>query len=693
MVHASARRGISAGLLLSLSLLGVPLTPDLSHAAPDADPDSAPPIVPVGEVSITAQRGERDPLRTSGNVTVLDRKKIERSGTRTIGELLEREPGLFVTRQTSSPVGVQVEARGFNNGGALGSSLLVQIDGRRVNEADTGNTDWSLIPLDRVESIEIVRGAASALYGDNAVGGVIDIRTLPNEGPARAAGNFYYGKHETHGGNVWAAASVGELTLGAFFSGLDTEGFRDRSSFDRKHVEGSLEWRREGISIGGKAGFTDSFRELPGSLDPLEILGPRGRRAADPDSTGDESDVRNWFVQGWIETFLADDIQLRVAPQFNMRSDDVLISTTAFGQFSIETEKNAVGVDAQLRVDRPLFGFESRFIGGFEFLYQEVETLSDSGFGTNAVNNYREVYSGYIQEELALTEQLLVTAGLRLDRALYEIRLRDITFGGASDQNPGFTIWSPRASVNYAFLPCLTGYFSYARGFRLPNFDEEAPFIGAIPDLEEQISDTVELGFKGRSDWISASFALYWTWVDNEILFDPFDFSNTNLDETRHRGIEASVEVRPHEWVAFYAGYTLDDVEITSEVAPFRGERMPITPLHRGSLGMTLTLPCDLSFNAHANLVGSRRLSNDFDGVLPELDPYETLDLVGSWRPEINDHLALDFTGGVYNVTNERYEGFGARFDVGPFPGVPTTFLNPATQRTWRIGVGFRVTM
>ena len=81
--------------------------------------------------------------------------------------------------------GTTVEARGFNNGGSLGSSLLVLVDGRRVNEADTGNTDWSLIPLDRVESIEIVRGAASALYGDNAVGGVINIRTLPTEAAAR----------------------------------------------------------------------------------------------------------------------------------------------------------------------------------------------------------------------------------------------------------------------------------------------------------------------------------------------------------------------------------------------------------------------------------------------------------------------------------------------------------------------------
>lgn len=692
MSQKNVRRVDSAGsiavtLLIAFASTLPAFAEDPAEPTSDAADADASQIVPVNEVSITAQRGERDPLRVAGNVTVLDRKEIERTGARTIGELLERQPGLFVTRSTSSPAGVLVEARGFNNGGALGSSLLVQIDGRRANEPDTGNTDWSLLALDQIEAVEIVRGSASALYGDNAVGGVINIRTLPKEGPLRAAGDFYYGKHDTHGGSIRAAATVGEFTAGARFSGFDIGGYRDRSDFDRKQAEGSLEWNHGNLSIGGKAGYTDNFRQFPGALDAMELLGPRGRRAADPDSLGDESRVERWYAQAWLEAFITEDIQLRIAPQVSYRTDDVLITSAAFGPFSIDTKKHAVGVDAQLRVDTPIAGHENRFIAGFEFLYQGVESLSVSAFGTNTADNHRELYSGYVQEEFAITEKLLVTGGLRIDRAIYDIRLRDILpMPGQNSAEPDFTLWSPRASINYAFLPCLSGYFSYGRGFRLPNFDEEAPFFGAVPDLDPQISDTIEVGVKGRGDRISGSLSLYYMWVDDEILFDPFTFSNTNLDETRHRGIEAALDLRIFEWLTAYANYTLDDVEITSEVAPLRGATMPITPLHRGAIGLRLQLPCDFEINPHATFVGKRRLANDFDASLPQLDPYETVDLVAAWRPKINEHLSFDVTGGVYNLFDERYDGFGGEFGDAPF-------LNPATQRTWRVGFGLRVSM
>ena len=172
-------------------------TPTSGDDAAAGNPGNADtPVRSVGGVTITATRAERDVLDVPGNVTVIEREEIERSGARSVPDLLRRQSGLLVTSTTSNPAGVQVEARGFNNGGALGSSLLVQVDGRRVNQADTGNTDWATIPLDSIESIEIVRGPASALYGDNAVGGVINIRTRPAEGPLRATLRGRIGRYQ-----------------------------------------------------------------------------------------------------------------------------------------------------------------------------------------------------------------------------------------------------------------------------------------------------------------------------------------------------------------------------------------------------------------------------------------------------------------------------------------------------------------
>ncbi len=662
------------------------------------DPENDQPIQQVGEVSITATRAERDLMQTAGNVTVLDREQIESTGARTVPELLRRQAGLFVTSTTTNPAGVQVEARGFNNGGALGSSLLTQVDGRRVNEADTGNTDWSLIPLDQIESIEIVLGTASAIYGDNAVGGVINIRTLPSEGLPRLTARGRIGRHDTYDGSVSTAGTWRNVTGSLRFTGFETDGYRDRSNFDNKRVDGSLEYAGDAFAIGVKSGYDDNKREFPGSLDPLERMLPRGRRGADPDSVGDESKVETYFVQAWAEYFLADDIKLRVEPYYNHRTDDVLISTTASGPFDIQTTKKTVGADAQLRIDRAIYGHANRFIAGFEFLRNAVDTDSASNFGLLLIDSERELYSGYLQEEFSISEDLLLTAGVRIDRAEYDIQTENISpFGVTADRaRPDFWLWSPRASINYVFLEGLSGYFAYSRGFRLPNFDEDAPFFGAVPDLDPQISDSIEVGIKGRSKRVSGSLALYQMWVKDEILFDPGNFTNTNLKEVRHRGIEASIDVTVCEWLSVYGNYTLDDVRITGESdRQFRGHRMPTTPLHRGTVGALARLPWAVEINANLNLVGNRDLANDFGGDLSGLPGYQVLDLLFAWRPTITEYLSGELTVGVYNAANEKYDGFGASLTPfgGPFAFMPTRFVNPATERTWQVGLGFTVNL
>jgi len=685
------------GVLFITALIALGSTAAADPAADGAaNSEDGRPIQQVGDVSITATRAERDVMQTAGNVIVLDREQIDSTGARTVPELLRRQPGLFVTSTTTNPAGVQVEARGFNNGGALGSSLLVQVDGRRVNEADTGNTDWSLIPIDQVESIEIVLGTASAIYGDNAVGGVIHIRTLPGDGPLQLTSRGRIGRHDTYDSSVRATGSWGDVTGSLVFTGFDTDGYRDRSSFDNKQVDGSLEYVGDVFAVGVKSGYDDNSREFPGSLDPLERGLPRGRRGADPDSIGDESDVKTWYVQSWAEYFVADDIKLRVEPFYNHRTDDVQISTTTSGRFDIQTTKKTVGVDAQLRVDRALYDHANRFIAGFEFLGNDVGSDSASSFGLTLVDSDRQLYSGYLQEEFSVTKALLLTAGVRVDRADYDIATENISaFGVTSDRaRPDFTLWSPRASINYEFLEELSGYFAYARGFRLPNFDEDAPFFGAVPDLDPQISDSIELGIKGRSERVSGSLALYQMWVKDEILFDPGNFTNTNLEQVRHRGIEAAIDISICKWLSIYGNYTLDDVRVTKETdALFRGHRMPTTPLHRGTIGLLAQLPWAIEINANLNLVGSRKLANDFGGILPDLPHYQVLDLLFAWRPNITKYLSGELTVGVYNAADENYDGFGASFIpfTGPFAGNPTRFVNPATQRTWQVGLGFTV--
>ncbi len=252
--------------------------------------------------------------------------------------------------------------------------------------------------------------------------------------------------------------------------------------------------------------------------------------------------------------------------------------------------------------------------------------------------------------------------------------------------------------MTWRFRPDTSGYASYSRGFRLPNFDEDAPLLSfppggppTIPDLEPQLSDSVEVGIKHQGERFDASLALYWMGVSDEILYDPIFFANANLDYVRHLGIEAAVNVRIFDWLWGYANYTLSDVRILDDDNPaLKGERMPMVPLNRGTFGFHAELPLALELDANVNVVGARILANDFDHVLPSLDPYAVLDLLFAWRPTLGEHLEGLLTLALRNVTGEKYDGFGARFE--PFPTfVSTAYFNPATRRTWEVGLALTV--
>jgi outer membrane receptor protein involved in Fe transport len=684
------------GLIL---LLAAPLAgadePDPAHD------DEAPATHALGRVTVTATRAERDVLEVPGNVTVIEREEIERSGVRTVPELLKRQSGLYLTSATTNPAGVQVEARGFNNAGALGSSLLVQVNGRRINEADTANTDWTLIELDEIESIEIVRGPASALYGDNAVGGVINIRTRPVEGPPRATVRGRVGRYDTGGGSLKAAGSFGAVTGSLFVDGLVTDGYRRGADFERVDVKGSLQTElRDRVILGASGGWYSDERGFPGHLtqEQLETL---GRRAQNPDSAGTGSEVENRFVDGWLDAVLAQDVLLRIQPYYRWRDDESRNVFASGAGFNTDIrDKSSLGVNALIQVDRTLAGLSNRLIVGFDFLRDDTDRTDAYGglFDSLQVSdNEKIVYAGFLQEELNLLETLILSAGVRFDRAEYDLSVVDLLIPSEpATDDPAFSIWSPKAALTWHFLPAASAYFSYSRGFRLPNFDENAPTLTGgfptIPDLDRQLSDSFELGGKWRSERVDASLALYWMNVKDEIILNPLlncfpGFGcfgqNDNFDRVRHRGIELAAAVQLVKWLTVYANYTFEDVVVTDEdEASLEGARMPITPKHRGNLGFVARFAYDIELTLHALFADERIVGNDFDRQAPTLKPYATVDLQLAWRPTFGEHVQGALTLALRNVNAEEYDGLAVRSISDP----TVVGFYPAAKRTWEVG-------
>lgn len=209
----------------------------------------------LSSVIVTATRQQQHVTDTLGDVSVLTRQEIDQAGQSTLADLLARQPGI----QMSANGGPGASAAIFIRG-AEARHTLVLVDGLRINSATTGQSSIENISLADVDRVEILRGPASALYGADALGGVIQIFTRHGQGEPRADAFIGLGRYQTHQVDVGLRGGSGDLSYSLRAGTHDTEGFSatasagrqpyaynpDRDGFSQRHLSANLAYRLDG---------------------------------------------------------------------------------------------------------------------------------------------------------------------------------------------------------------------------------------------------------------------------------------------------------------------------------------------------------------------------------------------------------------------------------------------------------------
>ena len=636
-------------------------------------PPVQPPVIQVDEVSVTAARAERAVLDQPGNITILTREDIVESGVNTIPELLRRQVGVFVSSRGGSADDVNVEVRGFTSGAGNGSRTLVLVDGRRANTPQTGIADWGLVRIDDVERIEIVRGPASAVYGDAAIGGVIEIFTRRSDRKLQVDVTGRGGSYGMGQGSLFAGGSTGDFSGSVFVDGLTTDGYRERSDFTTGTAKGNLRYTLgDRLVIDVEGGYAKEKRDYAGSLTDAE-LAALGRKAANPNRVA-WSKVETGFAQGVLEWTLLEDVAFKLQPTWTQRQRKYRDSW--FGSpWTGDSTTSTITVNGQFEIDRSWGFVGNRLVVGGEWLL-ELDKRGPLGAqpGGNQRRNRRNVGSFYVQEEWEPWEGVFLSGGVRYDNAHYREKDRDVP----ATSRDHYEQWSPKAALTWRPWEPFSVYFSYNRGIRFPNFDEIYPVLQgwSVADLVPEISTSYEAGAKFRNRQLQAGLAFYNMDVDDEILFDPFSFQNQNIDRVRHRGVEASVNYQPWNWLAVYANFTYDDTKIVEYAAdPLAvGKRVPMIPEFRGTVGADFFVPLrwfDVSeIGVNANIVGPRYMVNDLRNVGPDLPSYGTVDVHGRIGKKILGQFDLTLFFQVENIGNEKYSQYAVQSPVYyPSPG------------------------
>ena len=186
--------------------------------------EPAPELAPV---EATAYRFASAALDQPVNSTLIGSGEIEKSGAATVPEMLQRTGNVRFMSYTGDSSNSNIAMRGFGENSQL--RVLVLVDGQRYNRADMSETNWLQIPLSNVESIEVLRGAQSAMYGNNAVAGVVKISTKKDAEEDTLELNGMMGSYGLYSADAAFRGSRGGFGYGIDANRYNNDGYRENS--------------------------------------------------------------------------------------------------------------------------------------------------------------------------------------------------------------------------------------------------------------------------------------------------------------------------------------------------------------------------------------------------------------------------------------------------------------------------------
>jgi iron complex outermembrane receptor protein len=624
----------------------------------------------LDEVVVTATRDVEEIRKVAANVTVITREEIEQSNARTTVDLMRDEVGLVVRDFYGTGKSASVDIRGFGETAPL--NTLVLIDGRRVNEVDLSGVDWTQISLNQIERIEIVRGAGSVLYGDNAVGGVINIITKKPDKPFSAQAEGVVGSY----GSGSAAGSVGgkwgPLSAMMNVNYSTTDGYRDNGFLRAKNLGGSfiydvskdLSFNFSGNLHSDDAGYPGGLPEPLYDQDRKSTLGPN-----DKAKTDDVYGLLGVKAKLW-------DVG-RVEADFSYRHREV---DDSFPSFFFEDERRlgTWGLTPRYILERPLLNHSNKLTVGMDLYRSDLNADSQSAFaGANRLEVKKKSAGVYALDELSVLENLILSLGYRHEWVDYDLlqgtpRAEDKT----KDNEPAYS-----ASLSYLYGKKSSAFVSAKRSFRFPVSDELIQFFPTFqinPSIQPQTGYHYEAGVRHAfSDTVEANMTLFWIDMKDEIFFNPATFSNENYPETRRQGAEVGLNVRPLPWLSTWGNYSY--IKPVLRGGSFSGNDIPGVPRNKGSAGSKIDIGKGFLFDARVTYVGRRYLISDFGNTVDRMDGYSTVDtkLTYSWK-------GLRAFVGINNLFNEKYEDWAVTNAAGT-----TQLFYAAPERNFFGGISY----
>ncbi len=611
----------------------------------------------IPSVIVSAARTEQSTLTTPASITVITRKQIENSGARHVVDVLRAQGGVRISDLFGDGSRASVGMRGFST--TAGSNTLVLVDGRRLNNIDISSPDLNSVSLKDVERIEIVQGSGGVLFGDQAVGGIINIITNGSRGQVGLV--------------ELAAGSYDAVGLRAVYGDNATKNIHYRVSAEYRESDN---YRRENnkveyTNLFAKTGYDYSagnvFAEVqyikedlrtPGSLLQSEVDSDRRQTFVDflGDYTNSETDV------------------VRVGLAHNINENMSFEAETTYRDVEREIQQSFRGfvINTPSILKSKQFELTPRFIAVYPVEDGEVQVTAgidfiDTDYTSEITSSAdkQKMLAEYVQVVVPLQKRLNLTAGFR--HAEVEDDVTSTFTNGKQDTDVNVA----EIGVTYNVNNNVKLFGRLDQNFRFAKVDE-LTYVSPGSQLKAQTGDSVEAGIKYSNANLSSKLVVYKLSLEDEIAFDPtapqpvgafFAGANVNFDPTTHQGVIVESQYAVGKKINLSGNYTYTDATFDSGV--FSGNEISDVPKNSARLDVNYAVNDSINTTWSANLgvvyIGSHYLSGDNANAQDKVSGYSVLDMNLAYR-----YMAWKFNLKVNNVTNRKYvenaNSFGSRF-------------------------------
>lgn len=641
------------------------------ESQPSKAQQSATHFVAKDEIVVVAERLQTPYKETGSSVSSFNETDIENTKIYSLPELLQQVPGLSIATNGNRGSLTSVFIRG-----AESDHTVVMLDGIELNDPSNPvrSFDFGQFELTNIEQVEILRGPQSTLYGSDAIGGVINLRTKKGSGKPTFYASSEMGSFETFRETGGFSGSTDLFNYSFGISHTYTDGYSAAT-----HTKGNREEDDyQNLTVSTRLGFTptDNF-ELFATLRYIDseteidedkyLVGPTD----DPNHiTNDEK----FFLRTQAEWMLVEDVYEQIAgfsySNYNRNTNDnpdaidpyIIRGSSDAQWYQFDYQHNLYFPELKLSEN---FTVNNIFSAGLEYEEEQAEThyMSTSLYGpyeSNMADRTANTWGFFVQDKISLSHMFFTTFGVRWDH--------HSRFGTEATMRVVPTIWIEQTGTKLKA--------AWGTGFKAPTIDQLYGSSGNV-DLNPEESKSWEIGieqflFNGS---VHAGITYFQNDYDDlitSVLADPvfYIYENRNVERAESSGLEIFCNWEPIDVLALGFSYTYLDTKYLEDTSALDERDVFVRRPHNSFSATANYSFLDNRGHIYAELVyvGSRE-DYDFSGPSTErvvLDRYLLFNMAASY--DVTKNIELfgrlhnifdDYHEDVYGYDTQRFSLFG----------------------------------